>query len=376
MPTSPSRGGTTMDDGSTIGNAFGAPSPINRGWPFPGTSGSQGFTGFDTTGGHLLCPAPRATPPPPEMTEPGDSGALHWNACRPGQRSSEATPIRGDSRKKNCTEAELEELVSTFHGMNINDQFVAMARKAQSADARERADGTRTIRIMLSVMGAIPIQAVIDTGIVPVLVSHLGVPGPDNAELRLEAAWALTNIASGTPEQTEVVAKAGAIPGMLKMLKDPDEELKEQALWGLGNIAGDRALFRDAILQESTTLRDFIAAVSCSTRASLVKTGIWALSNLCRGRPRPNLRLVAECIPLLTRLVHKLKDLEAQADCCWALDGIAETEEGIAYVVQHGAIPHIIQLLSSSNVHIVRPALRLVGQVSDTHGLQAISMKC
>ena len=69
-----------------------------------------------------------------------------------------------------------------------------------------------TIRKMLSLsipkINA-PIQQIIDTGIVPSLVAKLQECNP---KVQNEAAWALTNIASGTSEQTRVVMEHDAVP--------------------------------------------------------------------------------------------------------------------------------------------------------------------
>ena len=54
-----------------------------------------------------------------------------------------------------------------------------------------------------------PIDELIQAGIVPILVECLD--DDDNPALQFEATWALTNIASGTSDQTKEVVKNGEL---------------------------------------------------------------------------------------------------------------------------------------------------------------------
>eukprot|EP00118_Oscarella_pearsei_P021698 m.245348 g.245348 ORF g.245348 m.245348 type:complete len:95 (+) comp40254_c3_seq87:489-773(+) len=84
-------------------------------------------------------------------------------------------------------------------------------------------------------------------GIVPRLVEF--VHSHDDGQVQFEAAWALTNVASGSSMQTRVVVEAGAVPVFVEALGAASDDVKEQVIWALGNIAGDGPDCRDYVIQ-------------------------------------------------------------------------------------------------------------------------------
>jgi len=58
----------------------------------------------------------------------------------------------------------------------------------------------------------------------------------------------LTNVASGNNEHVQVLISKGTVEAFIQLLKSPHVEVVEQAIWGIGNIAGFGPRIRDIVI--------------------------------------------------------------------------------------------------------------------------------
>ncbi|KAI4559835.1 hypothetical protein MJG53_018361 [Ovis ammon polii x Ovis aries] len=175
-------------------------------------------------------------------------------------------------------------------------------------------------------------------------ITDVSLDPSDQQTKGFEAAWALTNIASGASELTRAVVDGGAIQPLVELLSSPHMTVCEQAVWALGNIA-------------------VLAAVS-SLQVPFLRNIAWTLSNLCRNKnPYPSDHAVKQMLPVLFYLLGH-PDREVLSDTCWALSYLTDgCDVRIGQVVDTGVLPRLVELMCSSELNILTPSLRTVGNI-------------
>ncbi|GJR70938.1 importin subunit alpha-2 [Tanacetum coccineum] len=226
-------------------------------------------------------------------------------------------------------------------------------------------ENARNVLKQLSIGRSPSIAEVSQSGVVPRLVESLG--SKDPLELQLDAAWALTNIASRRSEYTKEVTGKGAVPRFVKLLESDNDSLYYQAVLGLGNIAGDSIECRNLVLEEGV-LKCFSNQLNKLSALPMLKNAAWALSNFCRGKPELSCDQATSALESIQKLISS-DDGQVLKEACWALSYLSDgPNDNIQAVIDSGVCCRLVKLLDSPFVLI--PALRTVGNIATGNDIQ------
>jgi hypothetical protein len=228
------------------------------------------------------------------------------------------------------------------------DALPENVEKILSSDATKQFEAAQYFRRLMAVQYSPPIDQVIHAGIVPRLIELLNDEFADN--IKFEAGWALTNIASGTQEQTQFLVENGVIEKLARLLNSESKDVRDQVVWGLANIAGDNAQFRDMVIA-CNPIAAMRASYDQATNNNAKEIAIWAMTNLARGKPAPAPDTLVQLFPFFIESIQKDSDnRETMGDAVWGLIYILESDVAWAHkLIVSGAVPILVQKQKSAD---------------------------
>ncbi len=244
---------------------------------------------------------------------------------------------------------------------NRNATIAELVANSISPDPLIRLNAVQAVRKLLSSDKNPPIDQIIEASMLPVLVECL--TKDDQPSLQFEAAWALTNIASGSSPQTQSVVLAGAVEHFLRLLRSPHQNVCEQAVWALGNIIGDGPQCRDLVIKLGV-VEPLLKFINPSIPMSFLRNVTWVIVNLCRSKdPPPSEDTIKQLLPALAFLIQNT-DTNILVDTVWAISYLTDAGNNIIQlVIDAGFVPYLVPLLGHQEVKVVTAALRAVGNI-------------
>jgi len=226
----------------------------------------------------------------------------------------------------------------------------------------KKIEALQSLRQLLSCTAFPPVHVAVQAGVVPLLVDCLAFGASDDQ--LFEAAWCLTNIASGDPEQTRAVVPA--LPLLILHLGGKNAiHVVEQCAWALGNVAGEGEDLRDVLLRQGALPP--LARHLASSQLTLARTAAWALSNIIKGpNPKATVELMKMdgIIDTIVRHISK-GDEELVVEVAWVLVYVSSMSDvHTNLLINAGILPPLIaRLASSRHLPLLTPVLRSIGNI-------------
>ncbi|KAH0863646.1 LOW QUALITY PROTEIN: hypothetical protein HID58_080857, partial [Brassica napus] len=207
-------------------------------------------------------------------------------------------------------------------------------------DPQAQLEATTQFRKLLSIERSPPIDEVIKAGVIP--LSWKARPPTTSGCVGFDQRCL------GTSDHTRVVIEHGAVPIFVELLSSASDDVREQAVWALGNVAGDSPNCRNLVLS-CGALIPLLSQLNENSKLSMLRNATWTLSNFCRGKPPTPFEEVKPALPVLRQLIY-LNDEEVLTDACWALSYLSDgPNDKIQAVIQAGVCPRLSSITYGSH---------------------------
>ncbi|XP_028775194.1 importin subunit alpha-9 isoform X2 [Neltuma alba] len=252
-----------------------------------------------------------------------------------------------------------QSILESQTSLAVEELKSAVAYQGKGA-MQKKVSALRELRRLLSRSEFPPVEAAVKAGAVSILAQCLSFGSPD--EQLLEAAWCLTNVAAGNPEETRALLPA--LPLLIAHLGEKSSlPVAEQCAWALGNVAGEGEELRNVLLAQG----------------ALLPLARMMLPN--KGSAGPDPKAATELIRVegvLDALIRHLKkaDDELATEVAWVIVYLsALSNVATSMLVKSDVLQLLVKRLSaSSSLQLLIPVLRSLGNLiaGDSNTIYAV----
>jgi importin subunit alpha-6/7 len=229
--------------------------------------------------------------------------------------------------------------------------------------SNQEIEGLRQIRKLISIEKNPPLLELVQTNVLPKLIE---MAYSRTKDFIFELCWVLCNIGSGSSQCAQYLMDIKTLDFLNNVFDfDPTAfDLQNQIFWVIGNIAGESAAYRDAII-ESPIFPKLLQYVdrfllghdkqSCHI--------VWALASLGRGTPKAPIEALKVLDRYYVSFVLKSQTDEMLVDACWALSYTTDLMESIDQYPTE-LLRKLIVLTNHEALSIAVPCIRSIGNVA------------
>ena len=188
-----------------------------------------------------------------------------------------------------------------------------------------------------------------------------------SSEIKYETAWVLTNvIAVSSPLIGPLLNNTCIIPYMIELSSSENREIRDQALWCIGNIVGESIAYREVFVHHkiiTIITQSLSLELTHTDNISKIDNQLWTLINVLTS-PTPPFSITQEVLPVLSKLLSEKfpNEIHEKAATCLHLISRKLYNDDI-YTLATFINKNILQHLNSTSESVFIPILMTCGNI-------------
>jgi len=177
-------------------------------------------------------------------------------------------------------------------------------------------------------------QAVLDAGVLPIILKLMEHPAP---RIREECSWFLSNVMAGTHHQIDMVIQSGLLPGLVQALGAAEWEVRKESTWAITNLTFQGTVDQIHAVVEEGCLEPLLDKLSVSD-PKIITVALEAIQNIIRAgdnlaeHVRRNVPEHATCLNVYKIRLIELGAAEKMEQLLQKHDGADEVSQCIGIV--------------------------------------------